>query len=445
MGASGLLERDAPGYATACASWNARVEHHPDAVALPASPEEVAAAVRYAAAHDMPVRVQMTGHGATEAVSGGMLISTVALTGVSIDPGAGSAEIHAGAKWKDVVEAAYGVGFAAPCGTSSDVGSLGFTLGGGTNWFARKYGLASDMMTAAQIVTADGRLRWVDAEHEPDLFWALRGGGPNFGVVTAIRIKLLPHPRVYAGHLMWPVDRFADVVTAWRDWVRTAPVEITSTAAVLHTPNEPSVPEPMRGRSFVAVMACYAGDPDAGAGVVAPLRDVPGRVLDEIATMPFLQIDNVSQDPVDPLPHSIWCTMLRDLDDATIAKMAAIAPRGTLPYLLMEIRHVGGGVRPPADRLGLAHWSGDFLVDTVSFTPDRHAFAAATAMADRLDAEFADVSTGMTPLNFVSGQQRVARAFTPAHLDRLRRIKDVYDPDRLFGGDRSISTAMTAT
>jgi FAD/FMN-containing dehydrogenase len=435
---SALLDRDDPQFAAACASWNARIQHHPDAVVAATSADEVAAAVRYAAENNMRVRVQSTGHGATAAEVGGMLLRTVGMRDVTIDPATGLATIQAGAQWKDVVSAAYGLGYAPPCGTSSDVGSLGFTLGGGANWFVRKYGLACDMMRAAQIVTADGNLRWVDETNEPDLFWAVRGGGPNFGVVTAMQMQLAPFPEVYAGHLIWPVERFTDVMTAWRDWVARMPEEITSTALVLHAPDAPFVPEPIRGQSFVIVLVCYAGDDATGIKLTEPLRGVPGMVLDELGHMPFLNVDAIAQDPVDPLPHLLWSTMIGQLDDATIASMAQIAPRGVEPYIILEARHVGGGLRPEPDRLGLAHWSGDFILSSIAVTPTPDAYAAAVVMGAQHDAMFANVSTGMTPLNFLDSPEAVSRAYTPAHLARMLTIKQAYDPTGMFGADRAI-------
>ena len=433
-----LLGSQDPLYAAACAPWNARIHHQPDAVVAATSPDEVAAAVRYAADNGMRVRVQATGHGANAACEDGLLLATAEMRDVTIDPATGVATIGSGAKWKDVVAAAYGAGLAPPCGTSSDVGSVGFTIGGGANWFLRKYGLACDLMQGAQIVTTDGQVRWVNAESEPDLFWALRGGGPNFGVVTATQVQLMPHAQVYAGHFVWPVERFGDVVTAWRDWVVTTPREVTSNAAVLHAPDAPFVPEPMRGKSFVSVMVCYAGDEAAGTKLTEPLRAVEGMIQDEVGPMPFLRVDEVSQDPVDPLPHSIWATMTAGLDDATIASLTEISPRDAQPYTVLEIRHFGDGVQPDPDRLGLAHWSGDFLIEAISVTPTPDAYAAAAAMSDRLDVTFGPASTGMIPLNFVNSAADVDRAFTPEHMARLLSVKSAYDPANMFGGDKPI-------
>ncbi|HET6213009.1 MAG TPA: BBE domain-containing protein, partial [Micromonosporaceae bacterium] len=190
------------------------------------------------------------------------------------------------------------------------------------------------------------------------------------------------------------------------------------------------------------ILLCYAGEPAEGTRLTAALRTMPGLMMDQVGPIPFTRIDEVAQDPVDPLPHTLWATMTSALDDSTIAQLARIAPRGAAPYTIAEVRHVGGGARPEPDRLGLAHWSGDFLLTTISVTPEPAALAAAEELGDRLDAAFAGASTGMTPLNFTDGPQRVARAFTAAHLARLRDIKRAYDPAGIFGGDRSIMSTV---
>jgi len=428
-----LLSAADEAYSAACASWNARVQHRPDTIARPASASEVAAAVRHAVSHNQRVRVQATGHGACVPCEGGLLLRTGELRDVMVDPDTHTAVVSAGAQWRDVLPLAYAAGLAPVVGTTSDVGVIGFSLGGGVSWFARAYGPACDMVDAAQIVTADGNLRWVDADIEPDLFWAVRGGGPNFGVVTALRLRLTPHAELYAGSLVWPVERFDDVATAWRDWTADVPHEMTSTLAVLHAPEAPFVPEPMRGKSFVMVHACYAGSAEEGVRLAAPLREIGGLLMDDLGPMPSTRIDDIARDPVDPLPHLMWGSMLSTVDDASLTRLSEIAPRDAAPYVVLELRHIGGGVRPEPDRAGLAQWNGDFMLETISFAPTPEALSAGITLGDRLDDVLADVSTGLTPLNFVGTPDRVRRAWTPEHLARLREVKRAYDPDGIFG------------
>src|SRR5262249_297100 len=154
-----------------------------------------------------------------------------------------------------------------------------------------------DAIQAAQMVTADGNVRWVDAEREPDLFWALRGGGPNFGIATELQIRLAPTSEVYGGAMIWPVEQSAAVLPVWRDWLRRAPPGLRSTRRILPAPDAPLVPEPMRGKSFIALMMCYVGDPDTGAALTEPLRRIDGMLMDQVGTRPFTTIDEISQDP----------------------------------------------------------------------------------------------------------------------------------------------------
>jgi FAD/FMN-containing dehydrogenase len=421
-----------------CTSWNARIRHRPDAAVGATTAEDVAAAVRFAAANKMRVRMQATGHGALRPSTDGVLINTAQMRRVAVDPHTRTATVQAGTKWIEVVPAAYDHGLAPLCGSSTDIGAVGFCLGGGTGWLVRPYGLAADTVAAAQIVTADGRLRWVDHEHEPDLFWALCGGGPNLGAVTELRIALMPVSEVYGGNLVWPVEHTGTVLRAWRDWLPSVPTELTSAFGILHAPDAPFVPEPLRGKSIVRIMLCHTGDPDLGAQLVAPLRRVNGCIMDQVGPMPFTRIDELNQDPVDPLPHSLWSTMFTDLTDATIDHLTGIAPRDAEPYTILELRHIGGGVRPPADRAGLAHWTGNFLFYTISVTPEPAAVSAADEMGARFESLFAGASTGLAPLNFLGERQHVGQAFTDAHLARLKEIKRRYDPDGVFGGDRML-------
>jgi hypothetical protein len=199
------------------------------------------------------------------------------LNQVSIDAAAGTAVTGAGARWRDVVEAAAPHGHAPLSGSTSGLGAVGFCLGGGKGWLVRRFGLAADSVEVVDIVTADGQLRRVDRDTEPDLFWAVCGGGPNFGVVTALTIRLVPAAEVYAGGLYWPVGQARPVLSAFRELTRRVPAEVTAQCDVLHLPPDPMIPEPMRGNSFVRVALCSVGDPDETDRLLAPLRAIPGR------------------------------------------------------------------------------------------------------------------------------------------------------------------------
>ncbi len=239
------------GWDDARRAWNLAADQHPFAVALVESAEDVAEVVRVAGAHGLRVAPQGTGHGAKTlpALAGTILVKTAMLRDVAIDAGARRARIGAGARWGDVIGPAAEQGFVVLHGSSPDVGVVGYTLGGGLGWLARSRGLAADGVAAIELVTAAGGLVRADREHEPDLFWAVRGGGGSFGIVTAIEIELFETPDLYAGALFWPVERAAEVLRAWRDWAATVPDEVTSLGRILHVPPLPTCPRRCAGRA----------------------------------------------------------------------------------------------------------------------------------------------------------------------------------------------------
>jgi len=218
------------------------------------SADDVVEVVRFARTHGLRVAPQGTGHGASAlSTEGTILLKTSRMRGVRIDPIACRTRAEAGTLWLEVVEPAAEHGLVALHGSSPDVGVVGYTLGGGMGWLARHHGLATNSVLAVELVTADGRLVRADRENEPDLFWAVRGGGGSFGIVTAIEFALYPLTEVYAGWLMWPLERAQEILTAWREWVRTVPDTVTSVGRMLQIPPLPQIPEPLRGRSFVVV------------------------------------------------------------------------------------------------------------------------------------------------------------------------------------------------
>src|SRR5215216_4810366 len=264
-------------------AWNLAIGQNPAAVVLAESAADVAATVAFAKAHALRVAPQGTGHGAAAIgdMSDTILLKTERMRGVTIDPERRIARAEAGTIWIEVVEAAAEFGLAALAGSSPDVGVVGYTLGGGLSWLARKHGFGSNHVTAVELVTADGRLVRATRENEPDLFWAVRGGGGAFGVVTAIEFNLFPISEVYAGILFFPVERAHEVLRAWRAWTDDdLPEEMTSVGRILQLPPVPNIPEPLRGNSFVIVEAIYSGDDfDAARRLLEPLRSL-GPAID---------------------------------------------------------------------------------------------------------------------------------------------------------------------
>jgi FAD/FMN-containing dehydrogenase len=250
------------GWDEARRAWNLAVDQHPAAVARPESAEEVVAAVEVARQNGLRVAPQGTGHGAPPRapLEGSVLLDMSRMNAVEIDPEGRRARLEAGAQWQHVVPPAAEHGLAALSGTAPDVCATGYLLGGGVGWMVRRYGLACNSIRGAEVVTADGRRVRADTDSEPELFWALRGGGGSFGVVTALELELFPVRELYGGVLFWPQERAAEVLEAWHEWSAGVPDEMTSIGRLLNVPPLEEIPEPVRGRSFVMVEAAWIGD-----------------------------------------------------------------------------------------------------------------------------------------------------------------------------------------
>ena len=246
------------------------------------------------------------------------------MRGVIIDVPGRRARVAAGTLWLEVTTPASEHGLAPLAGSSPDVGVVGYSLGGGVSWLARKHGLSANSILAIEIVTADGRLRRVDAEHDADLFWALRGGGGSFGVVTAMEIALYPMAELYAGAMFWPWERSSEIMHAWREWTLTAPDEVTSSARIMQIPPLPDVPEPLRGRSFVTIDAAVIGNRAFGAEVVQALRDL-GPEIDTFDMVAPVALSRLHNDPEAPVPVMSEHRLLGDLPAEAIDAFVAVA------------------------------------------------------------------------------------------------------------------------
>ena len=319
-----------PGWNEARAAWNLAVDQQPVAVALPESAEDIVAVVRWARSRGLRIAPQGTGHNAAAmgSLAHTVLVKTERMRGIVIDPDTRTARVEAGVLWAEVSEAAAEHGLAALAGSSPDVGVVGYSLGGGISWLARRYGLAANSVTAVELVNADGELVRADAENEPDLFWALRGGGGSFGVVTALEFQLYPVSEVYAGVLFFPIERGHEVLRAWRRWIEDVPDEVTSVGRFLQFPPIPDIPEPLRGGSFVVVEATSLLDESATDELLRPLRDL-GPVMDTFATIPVERLSSLHMDPEHPVPGVADGMLLRDLPEEAIDAIVASAGAGS--------------------------------------------------------------------------------------------------------------------
>ena len=334
------------GYDEARQAWNLYVDQQPSLIVMPESAIDVVKAVRFARAEGLRVAPQGTGHGASslESLEGAMLLKTSRMRRVDIYPSSRTARVEAGAEWHEVTVPAAEHGLATLAGSAADVGVVGYTLGGGMGWLARRYGMAANSVTAVEIVTPDGRLVRSDADNEPELLWAVRGGGGQVGIVTALEFNLYPVRELYAGTLFFPIERSAEVLHAWREWTDTVPEEVTSVGRLLQFPPIPDLPDFLRGKRFVVVEAAYIGDEFEGAELIRPLREL-GPDMDTFAMIPAPALQELHMDPPQPVPGQGDGTFLDELPSAAIdAIVAAVGPGSGSALLSVEIRHCGGAM-----------------------------------------------------------------------------------------------------
>jgi FAD/FMN-containing dehydrogenase len=367
-----------------------------------------------------------------------ILIRTGALRGVHIDPAARLARVEAGAWWADVTNAAAAHGLAALAGSSRDVGVAGYCLGGGISWLARSHGLAANSVTAVEVVTADGRHRRVDEQHEPELFWALRGGGGSFGIVTHLELRLFPLTEVYAGALFFPVDRAEEVLQAWRRWLPSVPEAITSVGRILHFPPLPNLPPHLSGNSYVVIEAACDLPPADADAALQPLR-VLGPAVDTFHRTPMTELSLLHMDPDGPVPGAGDGMLLNALSEAAVTALVDIAASTGPTLLSIELRHLGGALRrAPRHGGAMATLDADYALFAVGLTPTPEtAEAVHTCIAAVRDA-MTPWSTGRCYLNFAEQTRSGDQLFGAETHARLRQVKAAYDPHDLIRANHPV-------
>jgi FAD binding domain len=423
-------------------AWNLAVDQRPTAVVHAETAADVVAVVDFARVHGYQVAPQGTGHAASPLgpLDDTILLKTSRMRGLEIDAERQVARVEAGVLWLEVSQAAAKHGLIGLAGSSPDVGVVGYALGGGVSFLGRKLGLAANSIVAAELVTADGRHLRIDRETEPDLFWAIRGGGGNFGVVTALEIRLFPVTELYAGSLFFPIERAAEILGAWREWVDGQPEEMTSVGRFMQFPPIPDIPEALRGNSFVLVEAIYAGDEADGARLVQPLRDL-GPEIDTIATIPTPALTSVHMDPEHPVPGTGDGMLLDDFPLEAIDALTAVVPGS--PLLSVEIRHLGGALRRRAAGHGaVAQLDAAFAMVAVGIAMTPELEQAVDAHVDLVKAALGPWNAVTTNANF-SERPTDPRRIWPEHVYfRLRRIKAQVDPAGMIRSNHPIPAAV---
>jgi len=389
--------------------WNLAVDQQPAMVAIAASVHDVSHVVRFARRRRLRVVVQGTGHNAASLgpLDGTVLLRTSEMRGVRIDAARRRAHVRPGALWMDVTKPASDLGLAPLSGSSPDVGVVGYTLGGGLSWLGRRYGLAANSVRSVEVVTADGRVRIVDREREPELFWALRGGGGGFAAVTGLEFALYPVREVFAGALMWPWERSREVLQRWREWTRTAPAEFTTSARIMQFPPIPDLPDSVRGRALVVIDGAFVGDEADGVRRIAPLRAV-GPEIDTFAMQPPAMLSHMHMEPEEPVPAIGAHALLRSLPaEAIDAFVDAGGPGSGSPLVHLELRHLGGALAsPPPGHGAIGKLDGEYALLGLGMPMDAGSAEAIRAQLGRLSGALGRWAGPRTYLNFTLDRRR---------------------------------------
>jgi FAD/FMN-containing dehydrogenase len=433
-----------PGYDAARTPWNVAVDLRPAAVAYPTSASDVRAVVSGAVDAGLRVAPQSTGHNAGPLGRLGhlddvVLVKTSAMRRVSVDPVARKARVESGALWLDVVEAAERHGLAALHGSSPDVGVAGYSLGGGVSWYARRHGLQTNSLTAVEIVLADGSLVRADDVNDRALFWALRGGGGNFGVVTALEFDLYPITTAYAGMLAWDRRDAEKVLRRWADWSVDAPSEVTTSFRILNLPPLPELPELVRGRQLAVIDGAVLGSDEAAADILAGLRELRPEI-DTFRRSPAASLIRLHMDPEGPTPVVSDGALLSELPDAAVdAFLAEVGEGSTSSLLLAELRQLGGALGRRDYRGGampMIDAQFTMFAAAIAATPEHAMIGRADAI--RLRSALADFSNGRSYLNLAENPINPKTGYSDESWEQLKAIRSIADPDAVFVANHRI-------
>ncbi|MBD3925686.1 FAD-binding oxidoreductase [Nocardioides cavernae] len=428
------------GWNLARLGWAVNVDQHPIAVVTVHGPEDVVVAVGCAARHGLSVSTQPVGHGATTALTGTVLLRTGALQDLTIDVERRVARVGAGVKWGTLLAALEPTGLMALAGSSPDPSVVGFTLGGGLSWFSRALGLTAHSVVAFEIVDAAGVRRRVSPSTDPDLFWAMCGGGGDFGVVLFVEIMLDHVGPIVGGRMLWPLEMARPVLRAFRQITADAPDELTLWAHLFRFPPMPELPELLRGRSFVSVDMTFLGSETEANRLLSRLRQLPAQVIDTVGVVPPSQLGGIAAEPVDPMPTQEYSELLRGLDDATLDRLVDAAGAGAdIPVAVVQIRHLGGALTRATPEDGpngaIAEEYSVFCLGV----------PVAPGLPEAIEAAFAEVRTalagqrsGRTLFNFLGAESDLGSTFSATSRARLRRVKASTDPAGVFRSNRPV-------
>jgi hypothetical protein len=432
-----------PDWDQARLAWNLAADQRPTAVAFVENAADVAKTLAFAAAHELKVAAQGTGHGAValRSLEETILIKTERMRGIEVDGAARTARVEAGALVLELSQAAQAHGLSSLPGSSPDVGVTGYTLGGGLSWLGRRYGFACNRVRAIELVTADGEARAVDGENEPDLFWALRGGGGDYAVVTALHLDLVPVAEAYAGALLYPAAVGAKGVRAYRDWAAAVGDDVTSVVRFIRPPDVPDVPEPLRGTPLLTIDGACIGSQADGEAAFGPLLERLGEpMMSTLGQIPAEGLCRIHMDPEQPVPGLGHHTAIRELNDEAVDAFAELGDPESSPLLLTELRQLGGALgRPDPEGGALSHLDADFVMLGIGMPMTPELRQAIEGRLDRFDEAMAPWLADDGYFNFAE-RPCDADAILPAETcGRLGEVKRRWDPDGTIVANHAVS------
>jgi FAD binding domain len=424
-------------------AWNLAADQHPDAVAFVESADDVAKVIGFAHDNGLKVAGQGTGHGAAPLgpLEGTILIRTVRMRHVQVTDD--SARVEAGVLAEELGLAAHEGGRSFLPGTSPNVGVIGYSLGGGLSWLGRKYGWACNRINSIELVAADGEPRAVDGATDPELFWALRGAGGGYAIVTALHVELVPVTEAYAGTLLFPAEVAADGLRRYRDWTAELPDEVASILRFMNLPPIPDIPEPIRGKKLLQIAACVIGSQEDGEKALAPLREIGEPVMDTFDKVPSTALSRIAMDPEPPVPALGHHMTLGELPDEAIDTYVEVAgPESDSPLLLAEVRHLGGALARPAENGGaLDKLDAEYVALGIGMLMDPN-------MREPIDAQLDKMMDAMKPWSAEGGYYNYAErpcdvdAILPEQTCRhLAQVKRSWDPDDLIRANHAVALA----
>jgi len=444
-----VIGPDDEGYEAARRVYNGMVDRRPALIVRARGVADVVAAVRFARSHGLPIAIRggghsVAGHGTCD---GGLLIDLVHLRGIHVDPANRTVRVQGGCTLGDVDRETQVHGLAVPSGQVSATGIAGLTLNGGMGMLQRKYGLTCDNLLEAELVTAAGEVLTVNETSYPELFWALRGGGGNFGIVTAFTYRAHPvGPTMLAGLVAYPVEQAPQVLAFLRDYIADAPEEMSADAIFQFAPPLPGIPEEFRGRHLIGIFVRWCGTEEEGWEAVRPIQRFGEPVLNFIGALPLTAVQTML-DPLNPNGNMHYWTgeFIPTFDDKAIALLSRIGAELPTHHTIIQVIPFNAAVtRVPADATAFAHRDDSWLIHVLGQWTDPADTERCRGWVRRVAADLRTVGSGDVYLNLVTDEEetdRVRAFWSDARLRRLSEVKAAYDPDNVFCFNHNVKPA----